>query len=247
MQPTRVRWVCGVIAICLVGACSEAGAGPTTTAEPPATTTTTSIPATTASPVTSTTAAVTTTVGDDQVGDAQALRAEIDEIRDFAVSEGESQFEGVAIPYPDINNPDPVVALKEAWAFEVWLMEIGPYAAFLETYNYPDSVRLSQIGSEFLGFGAQGVRFGDMVGNYEVTGATVVALNEAAMTDDARAGIPQGSVAVAYEDRGGPHQLIDQQTGEVLETIEAYEGSGVAVLSPSSLGWQLYWSGEATE
>jgi len=175
------------------------------------------------------------------------LRALIDQLRDLAEGAGETQFVGVEIPYPDLNNPDPVVALSEAWAFEAWLMETGPFIGFVDVYNYPSSPRLREINSDFLQWDGRDLRFDEVVDTYELLTGEVVPLEVAAMSKRARDSVPPGSVAVAYTDRGGPYPLIIAATGEVLETIEGYEGAGVVVIAPSELGWQLYWSGEATE
>ncbi|MDQ3783198.1 MAG: hypothetical protein M3349_09745, partial [Actinomycetota bacterium] len=149
MQSTRARWASTVVAICLLAACSDAGAVTTTTvAEPPATTTTTSPPTTTAPPVTSTTAASTTTIDTGLIGDPDALIAMIEETRAFAIGFGETQYSALDIPYPDLNSPDPGVALAEAWAFEAWLMETGPYIGFLNIHNYPEGPRRSEAGSD---------------------------------------------------------------------------------------------------
>ena len=45
---------------------------------------------------------------------------------------------------------------------------------------------------------------------------------------------------MAFTDRGGPYPRMNAATGEVLEDIGRWEGSGVAVLSPSRTGWMLF-------
>lgn len=249
MQPTRLGWLCGVMAICLVAACSEAGADTTTTAaEPPATTTTTSPPPTTAPPVTSTTAAsTTTTIDTGLVGDPDALIAMIEQTRGFALGEGETQYEGVAIPYPDLTNPDPVVALREAWSFEAWLMDTGPFIGFLDAHNYPEGPRRRDAGSDFIYWDLENLRLVGLANSYSLTSAEVVPLESADMLEPERIEVPPSSVAVAYTDRGGPYQVIDTETGQVIEEVAAYEDTGVAVLVPTEVGWQLYWAGEASE
>ncbi len=236
-----------IMVLCLLAACTDSNAAnPSTTTSAESATTATSPPTTTPAVTSTTVRATTTTFEDVLVGDPEELQQAIDEARDFAVRDGELHYEGVTIPYPDLNNPNPLVALREALAFEAWLFEIGPYSAFVHAYNYPDSLRLGQIRSQFLGLDAQGVRFGHMVDTYEVFDSVIVSVDQVAMPDSARAGIPPGSVAVSYRDRGGPHEMIDLATGDVLKTIEAYEGSGTVILAPSELGWQIYWVDEVT-
>ena len=142
MPSTRIMWASAVVLAVLACACSGADSGAATTLAFDVTTTT-QVPASTTSttsPPASTTAAPeqTTTSVPGQVGDPEALRRSFEELERL-ISADITYDEPV--PIPDLTNPDPVVALAEAFRFEVWLMENGPHSAWADGYNYPDSPR----------------------------------------------------------------------------------------------------------
>jgi hypothetical protein len=144
------------------------------------------------------------------------------------------------VPIPDLTNPDPVVALAEAFRFEVWLMEHGPHVSWVEGYNYPESPRYRSAGSDLIGWYRTQTRYPGIDESYEFVRGEVVPLEQALLSTDQLAALPDGSVAVAFADRGGPYPRIDVSTGDVLEDIGRWQGTGVAVLSPSPTGWMLF-------
>ncbi len=138
MRSTRARWA--LVALFVLAACSSGEASETSAAPAPSTTTT-AAPTTTVTPATTTSLPPTTTTDDGLVGDPEALRESFEELERLIAADITYDE---PVPIPDLTNPDPVVALAEAFRFEVWLMENGPHSVLgRETYNYPMSPRFS--------------------------------------------------------------------------------------------------------
>ncbi|CAN5440512.1 hypothetical protein BH24ACT7_BH24ACT7_23540 [soil metagenome] len=228
----------GVIVLGVASACTGTEAAVTTTVPLPDPTSTTSSPTTTAVQPTTTTAATTTTAPNGPVGDPEALRALFDTyegliLQDVAYDE--------PIPYPDLTNADPVVALADAFRFEVWIMENGSHVSWAEVYNYPESSRIRSIATDLGRWQRTHTLFPGIVSTYEFVSGERVPIARADLTENELAGLPDGSVAVRFTDRGGPYPRIDATTSDVLEAIGPWEGSGIAILSPTENGWQLYF------
>ena len=155
----------------LVGACSGGDEGAattvaadltTTSSAPSTSTTTTSPPASTAPPE------ETTTSVPGQVGDPEALRQSFEELERL-ISADITYDEPV--PIPDLTNPDPVVALAEAFRFEVWLMENGPHSSWAEAYNYSDGSARRIGGDRFRLWYLTETKFPGIVDTYEFDAA----------------------------------------------------------------------------
>jgi hypothetical protein len=245
MLRTRAWWALVVPVVVVIAACAGGEASDTSAPEAPAPTTTLAASTTTPASSTTTSPPPTTTTDDGLVGDPEALREFIESIRMQVVSFGYDQFDGIDIPYPDLNSPDPIDALREAFAFEAWLLEVGPHPTFAETYNYPDSPRRGETATRLSTLVARAARYEGVVDGYEIVTARVVPLDEVAIGDHDREGIPPGSIAVEATARGGPEQVVEVDSGTVLEEVEPYEETGIVILSPTDLGWQLYWEGES--
>ncbi len=144
MRSTRARWA--LVALFVLAACSSGEASETSAAPAPSTTTT-AAPTTTVTPATTTSLPPTTTTDDGLIGDPEALRESFEELERLIAADITYDE---PVPIPDLTNPDPVVALAEAFRFEVWLMENGPHVSWVEGYNYPESPRFRSAGSDFI-------------------------------------------------------------------------------------------------
>lgn|GEM_PF-4740310 len=228
----------GVIVLGVASACTGSEAAVTTTVPLPGPTSTTSSPTTTAVQPTTTAALTTTTAPNGPVGDPEALRALIDDQERLISSEITYD---TPIPIPDLTNPDPVVALAEAFGFEVWLMENGPFVSWAEVYNYPDSPRYRSASTSLGSWYITHTLYPGIVDTYEFASGIVVPLTEVPLTDAQLAALPNGSIAVEFSDKGGPYPRTGGANGEVIEEIGPWLGTGIAVLSPSQTGWQLFY------
>jgi hypothetical protein len=235
MLSRRATWA--FVALLVVAACAgdEASDTPAPQASTPTVTLATST--TTPPPSTTTSQQPTTTTDDGLVGDPEALRESFEELERLIAADVTYDE---PVPIPDLTNPDPVVALAEAFRFEVWLMENGPHVSWVEGYNYPESPRYRSAGTDVNLWFMTETRFPGIVDSYDFVTGEVVPIERALLSEGQLAALPDGSVAVAFLDRGGPYPKVNSETSETLEEIGAWEGSGVAVLAPTATGWQLF-------
>ncbi len=123
----------------LVASCSSASPASTTIAALPTTSPTTTLapsPTTTAE-LTTTTASPSTTLSSEAVGSAELKDALIDEV---VAEVGEANLGGREnIPFLDINNPDPLVAMQSIIAFDSWVITTWPDPPMVEIYTVDES------------------------------------------------------------------------------------------------------------
>ncbi len=194
MRSTRARWA--LVGLFVLAACSSGEASETSAAAVPSTTTT-AAPTTTVTPTTTTSLPPTTTTDDGLVGDPEALRETFEELERLIAADITYDE---PVPIPDLTNPDPVVALAEAFRFEVWLMENGPHVSWVEGYNYPESPRFRSIGSEIGLWYRTDTMLPGIVDRYEFVNGEVVPIDEALLSDGS-ARRPAG-----WERRRGVHR-----------------------------------------
>ena len=116
-------------------------------------------------PATTTSLPPTTTTDDGLIGDPEALRETFEELERLIAADITYDE---PVPIPDLTNPDPVVALAEAFRFEVWLMENGPHVSWVEGYNYPESPRFRSAGSDMIRWFDTETRFAGIVDSIRV-------------------------------------------------------------------------------
>jgi hypothetical protein len=237
MLSTRARGALVALLVVVVAACAGGEALDTPAPQAPAPTTSLATATTTPPSSTTTSQPPTTTTDDGLVGDPEALRESFEELERLIAADVTYDE---PVPIPDLTNPDPVVALAEAFRFEVWVMENGPHVSWVEGYNYPESPRFRSAGTDVNLWFMTETRFPGIVDTYHFIRGEVVPIEQALLGEDQLAALPDGSVAVAFRDRGGAYPKINSATGERLEEIGAWAGSGVAVLVPTPTGWQLF-------
>ena len=170
---TRARWAFAALFMLALTACSGGDATDTSAAVAP--TTTTGVPTTTMPPATTTSLPTTTTTDDGVVGDPEALQASFEELERLIAADITYDE---PVPIPDLTNPDPVVALAEAFRFEVWLMEHGPHSSWAALYNIPGSPREGSVASDLGLWGLTETRFPGIVDTYQFVAGDVVPIDQ---------------------------------------------------------------------
>lgn len=206
------------------------------------------VPETSLTTVASTTSTATTvveTVPEGFVGDPAAIEEHI-ELAMLLVESSPGSFpEGaleMEIPWPDNTNPDPVVALREIWEFDAWVVSVFPYDAFAELYLAEDSHAWTNAGS----FVGQLDQYNWIV-EFDGPGFVWVSGEPGELSDvPSDVEVPAGGVVVRYRSSQSDVTIRWVDDGEIERTGTGYgEEDRVAVLVPSPLGWQVYWYGES--
>lgn len=231
------RWVIvGVLGLVAVACRGETVSSTTTTLSE--TTTTTVFETTTVPPSTS------TTVPEGFVGDPVAIEEHIDIALDIVELSPESFPPGaleMEIPWPENTTADPVLALREIWEFDAWVVTHFPYQEWAKLYLADSSPAWSKAGEvvEQLHRAGWVVEF-DGPGFVWVSGGLGEPSDVPADVE-----VPVGGVVVRYRSSQSDVTVKYFDDGEVVETGTGYgEEDRVAVLIPSPLGWQVYWYGD---
>lgn len=153
------------------------------------------------------------------------------------------------VPWPDLRNPDPVVAQLDIFAMWIWMTENNPDPVLIDVIAHPDGPNREEVAAIF---GELHVR--DQV---EVrTQAPYRAFDHRVVTFES-AGLPlwlardvptpEQAVVVYYSDDSGPVERRDRISGEVFETRAATSTrSWVSIMVPTDVGW-LLWRDELIE
>jgi hypothetical protein len=243
--PLRIT---GLLAASLLvaSACSGGDDVAPTTTEAAATeaTTTTAAPATTTTSTSTTTtfAATTTTAASNAVGDMtethEAIVAQLEIARQVS-----SIPEDAAAYLPDLSNPDPIVALEEAWKFENWLISVNPNPEWLRFYVLPDSPYNDEADSTLSNWLRNNWRVEDFSDTYYFEDASVIALDEAEIPREVRLTLPLGAMAVLYVQGAGERTVLDRATNEIVDTWAAYgPNTSLTILVPTESGWRIVYS-----
>jgi hypothetical protein len=229
----------------VVGACSGDDAVDTTLPPP----TTVANTTTTAAPTTTTTAAPTTTVASttttiaapsDTVGSPQALAELIASIQQ-ELAGSYPDIVDAEIPIPDLTNPDPVVAVEELNEFGQWINANYPANEWNQVRAFPGSPEedLFERNNESLYFERQRlVRSGEP---WVYHGGEVVALDAVEIPVSTLDGLPANAVAVVYRSSSGPIDVVDAESGDVLEIIDGWTSrEALSLLIPTGTGW-AFW------
>ncbi len=208
--------------------------------------TTTTVSETTTTTVVETTtvpSSTSTTVPEGFVGDPVAIEEHIELAIRLVKASPESFPPGaleMEIPYPDNTIADPVMALREIWEFDAWVVANLPYDAFAELYLSPDSPAWSKAGEVIERLEGRWIVEFDGPGFVWVSGG----LGEPSdVPSDVE--VPVGGVVVRYRSSQSDVTVYWVDDGTVVETGTGYgEEDRVAVLVPSPLGWQVYWYGD---
>lgn len=230
-----------------VSACSgDDDATPATSTTPTSTSapTTAAAPTITTSSTTTTTplAPTTTTQASDAVGDMTETHQAI--VAQLEIARQVSNIPEDAVAYlPDLSNPDPIVALEEAWKFENWLISVNPNPEWLRFYILPDSPYATETDSTLSNWLRNNWRVEDFSDTYYFQNAAVVPIQEVDVPNEVRLGLPPGAAAVIFTEGAGNRTVVDRATDKVVDNWSAYGPDRVlTLLVPTTSGWRLYYS-----
>ena len=228
----------------LLASCSSASPASTTTV-PRATTmspTTTTLSATPTSTVvpTTTTVSPSTTVSSEAVGSSEELERLIQEV---AAEVGHEAGASAAGGILDLTNPDPIAAFFSIVAFEDWALKNSPDPAWARLLGVPGSEGFRSYRNGFDSVSADGTVWVDRGAPYSVFDIIYINLDEIPVSVPSDFDPPEGSVVFIHDSSKGPFDVVRSATGETIESRPGWDSiEHVVVLSPSVIGWSVYFS-----
>ena len=228
-----------------LSACTSNEAATTTTS---GIVTTTAVPTTTAVAPTTTTTPLdptTTTLRDGAVGSREALL----EAMQPALDSSEVLFgiDKQSVPVPNLNDPDPLVALEALIEFDFWVFSNATTDSWAGVLAVPDSPNWSEYLSGFNSLAGRVAVFDAG----EAKPFEIIELRLA--TEDEIAQVPTEVLSAAGADSVvalerlslAPHTLRVAGRPELdLERTGYAARETITVLTPTEIGWQYYWDSE---
>ena len=146
------------------------------------------------------------------------------------------------VPWPDLRNPDPVLAQIEIFELWIWMAENVPDPKLVEAMAAPGSPSRDQVVSVFGRLQRDHVfeiRSGQP---YRAFDHRVVTFESAELPLWLTRDVPaDDAVVVYYSDSSGPVEVIDQDTGAVLAIEPPLPTrTWVAIMVATDVGWQLW-------
>jgi len=145
------------------------------------------------------------------------------------------------VPWPDLRNPNPIVAQQEIFELWIWMAATYPNPDLVAVMTAPGSPSREEVVSVFGKI--------DGSGNLETrTGAPYVAFDHVVVTF-ASAGlplwlsrdVPEDAVVVYYSDQSGPTTITNRETGEIIEVRpQVGTRAWLSIMVPTDVGWQLW-------
>jgi len=145
------------------------------------------------------------------------------------------------VPWPDLRNPNPIVAQVEIFDLWIWMGANFPETEFVEAMAAPGSPSRELIVSIFGEIERANIfeiRNGQ---EYEAVDHLVVTFESAGLPLWLARDVPDDAVVVYYSDSSGPVDIVDQDTGTVLEVQPGYPSrTWLSIMVPTDVGWLLW-------
>lgn len=170
------------------------------------------------------------------VGDAEAYEQLIDQLAQELPAHLRDH-----VPWPDIGNPDPVVAQLAIFELWVWVTANHPapdLARVMAVEASPSRDTVVEIFSRLRTENLLMVRPADP---YRAFDHRAVTLESAGLPLWLTYDVPADAVVLYYQDQSGPAEFHDADTLEVLDRKPAIEArQWLSIMVPTEVGWQLY-------
>lgn len=171
-----------------------------------------------------------------QPGSAAAYADMISRLEQLVPAELRTQ-----VPWPDLRNPNPIVAQIEIFDLWIWMTENLPEPQLVEIMAAPGSPSRSQITGVFGELEALGVLERRRGQPYRAFDHRVVTFETAGLPLWLTRDVPEDAVVVYYRDSSGPVEVIDRDTNAVVDGYEAVPvRAWLSIMVPTDVGWQLW-------
>jgi len=145
------------------------------------------------------------------------------------------------IPWPDLRDPDPVVAQTEIFDFWIWMAANLTEPQLVEVMSAPNSPSRETVVGVFGRLRRENV-FEERNGRpYRAFDHLVITFESAGLPLWLARDVPEDAVVVYYSDNSGPVDVIDQDSGAVIAVEPGFPTrTWLAIMVPTEIGWQLW-------
>ena len=151
------------------------------------------------------------------------------------------------VPWPDLRNPNPIVAQIEIFNLWIWMGANLSEPQLVEVMAAPGSPSRELVVSVFGEIERAGIfeiRNGQQ---YEAFDHLVVTFESAGLPMWLARDVPADAVVIYYSDSSGPVDIVDQDTGAILEVQPGFPSrTWLSIMVPTDVGW-LLWRDELIE
>lgn len=210
----------------------------TTTSEAPATSAADSTVTTVTTTVAATAETAPPTTGpDNTVGDLVAYEAQIDAVYDFLGTEAAPRAE---VPFPDVTNPDPLVAFESMLQFHYWMVSTNPWRTWVSLYALDDSPYAVDRRSQASRYSAPPSLMTWEAEPFTVGDMAVVPVADLDPPSHVLDVITAGAVGIEFTSSSSRITVVDREDGTIHEEYDAWVGLvSHAIVEPTGAGWRI--------
>ena len=145
------------------------------------------------------------------------------------------------VPWPDLRNPDPVVAQIEIFELWIWMAANYPEPELVEVMAAPGSPSREEIVGVFGALDRRNELERRTGQGYQAFDHLVVTFESSGLPLWLGRDVPEDAVVVYYSDNSGPTEVTDRDTGEVLTILPGVATrTWLSIMVPTDVGWQLW-------
>lgn len=169
-------------------------------------------------------------------GDADAYAGLIAKLEQVVPDEFHNQ-----VPWPDLRNPNPIVAQIEIFELWIWMAENLTETQLVEVMAAPGSPSRETVVSVFGNLQTQNIFEVRTGAPYEAFDHLVVTFESAGLPLWLGRDVPADAVVVYYRDNSGPVDIVDQDSGVTIMNQPAVPTRAwLSIMVPTDVGWQLW-------
>ena len=145
------------------------------------------------------------------------------------------------VPWPDLRDPNPIVAQTEIFELWIWMAERHPEPNLVEAMAAPGSPSREDIVSVFGRQQALNQLERRTGAGYQAFDHLVVTFESAGLPLWLGRDVPEDAVVVYYSDNSGPTEITDRDSGQLFEVLpDTPTRTWLSIMVPTEVGWQLW-------
>lgn len=169
-------------------------------------------------------------------GQADSYQQLVEQLEAIVPSELRSQ-----VPWPDIRDPNPINAQVQIFELWVWMAAELTEPELVQIMTAPGSPSREDVTGVFGRLESDQLFQHRLGSGYQAFDHRVVTFESAGLPLWLGRDVPEDAVVVYYTDRSGPVDVVDQNTGQVVERQPPVgERTWLSIMVPTDVGWQLW-------
>lgn len=170
------------------------------------------------------------------VGDAAAYDALIAELAATVPAELRNE-----VPWPDLRNPDPIIAQQDIFDLWIWMNENHPDPRLVDLIAPTGSPNRPGIVTTFATMFRDGLLAIRPTAPYRAYDQQAITFESAGLPLWLARDVPPGAAVIYYTDDSGPTETRRRLTGEVIDESPALPPRDwVSILVETEVGWLLW-------